>query len=566
MEVQAADPTQQKSCGTEHIIRKEDRQSSNGPPSAGPSYLHGWRLHVTTLGIVLSLFIVNLEVTIVSTSLVDITNDLEGFDRTSWIVTGYLITFTAFMITWAKLSDIFGRKQTIITSVFIFVGFSAGCGGSRTLDQLRGIGAAGTYSMAALITYEMVLKSKLPVYGGINSVAVALATLMGPVFGGLINNNGSWSLPVGALVTFTLFLGMPSSFPDPAGTSPNEKKKFPFVSRVSLAKLEVLGAGLLLSGSLLLATALLEASNRFSWSSGGTISLLVVSGLSWICFFLWEWYITGRDGKQEPVFPWRFVHDRSFMGMLITTFLVGVPFNAVIMILPQRFQTTSGASPLAAGIRLLPYTFGAALGAVFANVIGSKRRIAVIYILFLGALLQLLGLVLLSTLPATRDLPGKAYGFETLAGVGVGVTFGILVLATPYVASPRDLGESCHNERILALMDNVYFHQPYFLTVATGAIIQFRLLGGLIGLSFASNVMNGYLKTHLTEILSSDALAALLKTTKVLATFAPDVREKVIEVFAQSYDLQYTLMIAFAAAQFPAAAMLWKKKEQIKAG
>ncbi|MCJ1349663.1 hypothetical protein MMC31_007904 [Peltigera leucophlebia] len=549
MEIQAADSTQQKAVGTGHIIGKEDRQSSTGPPpTAEPSYLHGWRLHVTTLGIVLSLFIVNLEVTIVSTSLVDITNDLQGFDRTSWIVTGYLITFSAFIITWAKLSDIFGRKQTIITNIFIFVGFSAGCGGSRTLDQLivcrtfQGIGAAGTYSMAALITFEMVPKSKLPVYGGLNAVAVALATLMGPVFGGLINNNGSWSLPVGALVTFALFLGMPSSFPIPAGTSPNEKKKFPFVSRVSLAKLDLLGAGLLLSGSLLLATALLEASNRFSWSSGGTISLLVVSGLSWICFFLWEWYITGQNGKQEPVFPWRFVHDRSFMGMLITTFLVGVPFNAIIVILPQRFQTTSGASPLSAGIRLLPYTFGAALGAVFANVIGSKRRIAVIYILFLGALLQLLGLVLLSTLPATRDLPGKAYGFETLAGVGVGVTFAILVLATPYVASPRDLA------------------------VATGAIIQFRFLGGLIGLSIASNVMNGYLKTHLTEILSSDALAALLKTTKVLATFAPDVQEKVIEVFAQSYDLQYTLMIAFAAAQFPAAAMLWKKKEQIKAG
>lgn len=110
------------------------------------------------------------------------------------------------------------------------------------------------------------------------------------------------------------------------------------------------------------------------------------------------------------------------------------------MLLPQRLQTISGASPLAAGIRLLPYTFGAALGAVLANVMGSKRRIAVIHILFLGALLQLLGLVLLSTLPTTRELPAKAYGFETLAGVGVGVTFGILVLATPYVASSRDLG------------------------------------------------------------------------------------------------------------------------------
>lgn len=56
----------------------------------------------------------------------------------------------------------------------------------------QGIGAAGTYSMAALITYEMVPKAKLPLYGGLNSVSVALATLMGPLFGGLINNNASW--------------------------------------------------------------------------------------------------------------------------------------------------------------------------------------------------------------------------------------------------------------------------------------------------------------------------------------------------------------------------------------
>lgn len=130
-------------------------------------------------------------------------------------------------------------------------------------------------------------------------------------------------------------------------------------------------------------------------------------------------------------------------GFCSTSFLVRVPFNAIIVLLPQRLQTISGVSPLAAGIRLLPYTFGAALGAVFATIIGSKRRIAVMYILFFGALLQLLGLLLLSNFPITRDLPGKAYAFETLAGVGVGVTFGILILATPYVASTRDPGESC---------------------------------------------------------------------------------------------------------------------------
>ena len=124
---------------------------------------------------------------------------------------------------------------------------------------------------------------------------------------------------------------------------------------------------------------------------------------------------------------------------------MGVPFNAVVVFLPQRLQNVSGVSPLDAGIRLLPYTFGAAIGAVLANVIGSKRRFAVIYILLFGAILQLLGLVLLSTLPATREFPVKGYGFEAVAGMGMGVTFGILVLATPFVANPRDLGECSYS-------------------------------------------------------------------------------------------------------------------------
>lgn len=105
-----------------------------------------------------------------------------------------------------------------------------------------------------------------------------------------------------------------------------------------------------------------------------------------------------------------------------------------------------------------------------------------------------------------------------------------------------------------------------FSAVATGAIVQFRFLGGVIGLSIASSVMNAYLKTRLATILAPDALAALLQSTAVLGTFAPNVQEKVIEVFARGYDLQYKIMTGFAAAQFLTVMMMWKKGEQIKTG
>lgn len=125
---------------------------------------------------------------------------------------------------------------------------------------------------------------------------------------------------MGGLVIITLLVGLPSNFPNHAKVSHSQPRENCASTRASLAKLDIVGAGLLLSGSLLLATALLEASTRFSWSAAVTISLLVTSGLSWICFFTWEWHITGKDGtdgKQEPIFPWRFVYDPAWMGMLL---------------------------------------------------------------------------------------------------------------------------------------------------------------------------------------------------------------------------------------------------------
>lgn len=73
---------------------------------------------------------------------------------------------------------------------------------------------------------------------------------------------------------------------------------------------------------------------------------------------------------------------------------------------------------------------------------GSKRRVAVVHILILGSLLQTVGLALLTTLPATTEWPDRAYGFLVIAGVGLGISFGIGILATPFVVAPRNIGKS----------------------------------------------------------------------------------------------------------------------------
>jgi hypothetical protein len=74
---------------------------------------------------------------------------------------------------------------------------------------------------------------------------------------------------------------------------------------------------MLLVATLFLVTALEEADTEFPWKSGFVISLLVISGVAWLLFLLWEKYVTSNSTRQEPVFPWRFVQNRVWLGMML---------------------------------------------------------------------------------------------------------------------------------------------------------------------------------------------------------------------------------------------------------
>ena len=100
--------------------------------------------------------------------------------------------------------------------------------------------------------------------------------------------------------------------------------------------------------------------------------------------------------------------------------------------------------------------------------------------------------------------------------------------------------------------------------MATGAIIQFRFLGGAIGLAIVSSILNNMLKSNLRETLSSSELETLLQTTEIISTFPPDIQEIVRGVFARSYNVQFKIMVGFAAAQVPAASLLLRKGGQFR--
>lgn len=125
-------------------------------------------------------------------------------------------------------------------------------------------------------------------------------------------------MPPAALTGAVLVFALPNRFPNHTDAS-LQRERFSFRNYFSetLPQVDFVGCFMLPIATLFLVTPLEEADTEFPWNSGFVISLLVISGVSWIWFLLWEKYVILNPKRQEPVFPWGFVQNRVWLGMLL---------------------------------------------------------------------------------------------------------------------------------------------------------------------------------------------------------------------------------------------------------
>ncbi|TVY46233.1 Efflux pump FUS6 [Lachnellula cervina] len=514
--------------------------TDESPRELKKELLKGWRLYGSTFSSTLCVFLANLEVSIVSTSLVPITDDLKSFGRSSWIITSYLLTYTGFLIIWAKFSDTLGRRQCLCAALVIFTVASGACGGAQTTNQLivfrafQGIGGSGLLSVPFVILAEIVEPQKYALWSSFVALSFVLGFLFGPLFGGAIVGGTTWrwifliNLPLGAFTFISLFLFMPTDFPYNR-----------FVPRTiqfnKLGEIDYLGAFLVFATSAFLVSALEEAGTVYAWSSALIIVLLVLAGLCILAFLGWEYFVESKMRTRQAVFTWRLMKHRVFMGALLMSFLTGVPFTVAVIQIPQEWQTVVRTSTLVAGLRLLPFTLFYSVGQVIAMLLMSKLQVPPVFVFFLGAVSQTVGMAVQAFIPFHAGA-GK-YGCEILLGVGLGANMGGLVQFTPQLIRGKDQA------------------------TAMGAITQFRALGGVIGIAITTNVFNNYIRSRLSNQLTTDQLSHLLQSVTTAISSLPLDMQKVVEsTFASAYDLQTKVLIGFAVGQALAVSLMWEKK------
>ena len=124
-------------------------------------------------------------------------------------------------------------------------------------------------------------------------------------------------MPLGVISFGVLLLLQPTVFPNQRHTTQTPIKAWGHFTLKSLQRIDVLGTILLLGASVLLIRSLQQAADGAAFGSTLVPPLLVFSGLMWIGFLLWSWFITQKRELPEPLFPWRFVTSRVAMGMIL---------------------------------------------------------------------------------------------------------------------------------------------------------------------------------------------------------------------------------------------------------
>ena len=403
-----------------------------------------WTFVVTSI----ALFMVVLDNLVVSTALPVIRVDLGAtIEELEWTVNAYTLTFAVFLLTGAALGDRFGRKRMFMIGVGIFTAASAAAALAPSADWLiaaravQGLGAAIVTPLTLTILSAAVSRERRGAALGVWSGVAGLAVAMGPLVGGLVVQGISWqwifwlNVPVG-LVLLPLATQLAES------TGPDKA-------------LDLRGLALAGVGMLGLVWGLIHG-NGDGWTSPGIVASLAVGAAGLAAFVWWE------RRAAEPMLPMSFFRNRAFSAANGASLLMYFGMFGSIFLLTQFFQTAQGYSPLASGLRLLPWTimpmFVAPLAGALSDRIGGRPLMAT------GLALQAIGLAWIASVSTATVGYVSLVGPFVLSGIGMALFFAPVANVILSAVRPEQEGK------------------------ASGANNAIREVGGVLGVAVLASI------------------------------------------------------------------------------
>jgi len=406
-----------------------------------------WTLAITSA----ALFMVSLDNLVVTTALPVIRRQLHAsISQLEWTVNAYTLTFAVLLLTGAALGDRFGRRRLFALGLLLFTGASAAAALSASANALdiaravQGVGGAIVTPLTLTILSAAVPPARrglaLGIWGGIGGLAIAL----GPLVGGAIVDGISWhwifwlNVPIGLVLA-------------PLALSRLEE------SRGTDTSLDLPGLALASAGLLGIVWGLVRG-NAHGWTSLGIVGPIAGGLLLLAAFVAWELR------TEAPMLPIEFFRGRTFALTNIASLLMFFGMFGSIFLLAQFFQTVQGLSPLASGLRILPWTampiFVAPAAGALSDRIGGQRLMAA------GLALQAAGLLWIAAVTTTTTPYVHLVAPFALSGFGMALFFAPVANVVLSSVRPDQEGK------------------------ASGATNAIRELGGVFGVAVLASIFS----------------------------------------------------------------------------
>ncbi|GAB88057.1 MDR family MFS transporter [Gordonia rubripertincta] len=437
---------------------------TTSPPQVEPvdtPMTHKQRINAL-VGLLLGMFVALTSATIVSNALPTIITQLHGTqDQYTWVVTATLLASTAATPIWGKLSDVFSKKLLVQLSLGVFTIGSMLAGLSTSVSMLigfrviQGLGLGGMQSLVMIVIASMFSPRERGRYQGAIAGVMSIATVAGPLMGGVIVDT-SW---LGWRWTFYVCVPLAVI----AMIVVQRTLNLPVVRRK--VYIDYAGALLISGGVSVILIWVTLAGKNFDWVSAVSFGLVAL-GLALLAVAIWV-----ESRAKDPIIPLHLFKERTTTLATIASIAVGVALFGGAVFLGQYFQIARGYSPTAAGLLTLPMVFGSVVSATLSGRLITKYGRWKNY-LVAGSIAMAVGFGLLATIDAHTNMAVLS-GYLFALGLGMGMTMQNLVLAVQNTVEPKNLG------------------------AATSTVTFFRSLGGAAGVS----VLGAVLSNHVTDLI-----------------------------------------------------------------
>jgi EmrB/QacA subfamily drug resistance transporter len=368
---------------------------------------------------------------------------LNDIHNLSWVVTVYLLAATAVTPLYGKLSDIHGRRLTLLIGIGIFIAGSAACALAPTMPALiiaravQGLGGGGLIALAQTTIADIMVPRERAQYQAYFGAVFATASIAGPVLGGIMAEHMHWSvifwinLPLGLAALAMTYHALRAL---PAHHRPHT--------------LDVIGAVLMAAGSVTFLLALTWGGTRYPWTSP------VIAGLFAGAFALWAAFAVRVVTTPEPFLPLSLLRNPVVRnGTLAAFFGMGTNIGLSIYV-PLYLQSVLGLSASHSGLALIPLMGGTVIGAQTSGRMMSRmthyKRLPTA-----GLSCGIVVLLLLAAFPDRLPLPAIV-ALLAVVGIAVGSLFPVTTVS---------------------IQNAVHLHE---LGTATATMNFFRQLGGAI--------------------------------------------------------------------------------------